>query len=325
MKIGLVLALAASLAISGAVLPPGYEDQIWCPPGDCQIYTNPFGLTGAQSSFIFCYNADSGNITDGVWTGSLTDVEPPHGWVEPDNCTAEEYSECDVDDDCIATVRTMTPLDGWGQLCVCFADSFYHPFDQCEGRDSSNCLQAKCSSDPCKGYQAICGAGFDGAGACTISGDSSRSGDDDDSVDDDDWKRTKRPTRRPTRKPTRKPTKKPTRRPTRKPTRKPSPAPTKLESPAPTQEPVTPAPVPALTPAPVPSGPVTPMPVHISMPMEDLLSRAKKQVYMRGDASQDSGDHEYYDGHEYDSEENYEFGRVTAIKTYRKTLVKAIA
>jgi len=267
MKISIHLALAASasLSITYAVLPPGYEDQIWCPPGDCQIYTNPFGLVGAQSSFDLCYNTDTGNITDGVWTGSSTDVTPPEGWAEPDNCTAEEYSECDVDDDCVATVRTMTPIDGWGELCVCFANSSYYPFDQCEGQDASNCLKAKCSGDPCEGYEAICVSGFDGAGACTISRDASRSGDDDD-YDDDDWERTKKPTRKPSRRPTRKPSRRPTRKPSRRPTRKPSPGPT-FETPSPTDEPVTPAPVPDSTPAPVPSGPVTPIPVHISMPM----------------------------------------------------------
>jgi len=65
------------------------------------------------------------------------------------------------------------------------------------------------------------------------------------------------------------------------------------------------------------------------MPMEDILSRGKKHVYVRGDkaadAPQTSGDHEYYDGHDYDSEETYEFGRAAVIKTTRTTQVQAIA
>ena len=46
----------------------------WCPPDNCQIYTNPYGYVGATSSFNLCYNPDTDEITKGVWTGSLTDV-----------------------------------------------------------------------------------------------------------------------------------------------------------------------------------------------------------------------------------------------------------
>jgi len=59
---------------TNAALPPGYEDDLWCPPDTCQIYTNPYGYVGATSSFNLCYNPDTDEITKGVWTGSKTDV-----------------------------------------------------------------------------------------------------------------------------------------------------------------------------------------------------------------------------------------------------------
>jgi hypothetical protein len=37
---------------ASAALPPGYEDQIWCPKNTCEIYTNPYGIAGADSSLV---------------------------------------------------------------------------------------------------------------------------------------------------------------------------------------------------------------------------------------------------------------------------------
>ena len=66
--------IVAAATTTNAVLPPGYEDDLWCPPDNCQIYTNPYGYVGATSSFNLCYNPDIDEITKGVWTGSKTDV-----------------------------------------------------------------------------------------------------------------------------------------------------------------------------------------------------------------------------------------------------------
>eukprot|EP00956_Cyclotella_meneghiniana_P025083 scaffold51517_cov28-Cyclotella_meneghiniana.AAC.2 len=63
MKLLLSTVLALSLSISTtavAVLPPGYEDDMWCPTGECKIYSIPFGddyVDGPSSSFYFCYNS----------------------------------------------------------------------------------------------------------------------------------------------------------------------------------------------------------------------------------------------------------------------------
>ena len=213
MKLLLSIVLAASLSITSAieVLPPGYEDEMWCPPDDCKIYSNPFGISGGpSSSFYFCYSNSTANVTDAVWTGNLTDVTEPADWQEPEDCSADVYSECDYDEDCILTVRTSIPVDvdlsPLGHICSCFADSVFHPFDQCEGRSGFLCLdddEVTCGGNPCQNYYGECVIGDNGAGACVSSWKYLRT-DDDDTTSNDDVS-TKRPTRRPTRKPSRKP------------------------------------------------------------------------------------------------------------------------
>ena len=169
MKLFVTVVLAVSLSISKAVLPPEYEIKIWCPPGDCQFYTNPFGFDGPPNLYSSCYNNSTGNVTDEVLTGNVTNITAPEGWEEPEECTKEEYSECDYDNDCTATVRTMEPIDThvWGS-CACFANSIFHPFDQCVGRDDTNCVHALCEGDPCEDYIARCEIGDNGAGTCII-------------------------------------------------------------------------------------------------------------------------------------------------------------
>jgi hypothetical protein len=245
MKIFLTAVLAASLSAANAVLPPGYEDEMYCPPDDCKFYTNPFGYVGAESSFYFCYSNSTGNVTDGVWTGNLTNVTAPEGWEEPEECTKEEYSECDYDSDCIPTVRTMVPLNEtvWG-ACACFADSVYHPFDQCEGQNETTCVEGLlCEGDPCEDYTAVCEIQDNGAGACMIA------------------ELTNKPTRKPTRRPSYRPTKKPSRKPSRKPSKKPSKKPSHKPTEFPTEIPTPmPSPVPTEIPTPMPSDIITSSP-----------------------------------------------------------------
>lgn len=202
-----------------AVLPPGYEDDMWCPAGECKIYSIPFGddYSGPSSSFYFCYNSVTEEVTNGVWTGSLTDVQQPKGWEKPEMCSKEVYSECDYDHDCKPTLRTEMPSEdvehSRGAICGCFADSAFHPFDQCQGETEEYCNDYSCvGRNPCKHKRGKCVIQENGAGACTLH---TRRRD-----YDDDW------TAKPTKKPTRKPTKKPTKKPTRKPTLHPTPLPT---------------------------------------------------------------------------------------------------
>lgn len=157
------------LAIPGivnAVLPPGHEDDIWCPEGTCQIYTNPYQTVGGSSSYTFCYDPDTETKTDGVWTGSLTNITSPEDYVEnPRDCTAVEYSECDTDDDC---AFIMDPK------CECYSSSHFHPFDPCEGLDASECNTDKCNGDECEVLgcfnEAECWPGSGGrGGTCELS------------------------------------------------------------------------------------------------------------------------------------------------------------
>lgn len=289
----------SALRSSIAVLPPGYEDYMWCPPGDCKIYTNhyDYGCAGPMSAFYYCYDSVAGNVTDGVWTGSLTDVKPPAGWKEPEICPKEVYSECDYNKDCIPTIRSMAPDDETSSLCYCFADSIFEPFDQCEGK--SDCIASNCATNQCDDRRGKCHIGENGAGTCIIGLKSSRSGDDDD--DDDDW--TRKPSKKPTRKPTNKPSPAPTEEPTEFPT---SQMPTDLGNTCGiscnhdkdcfqggfvqcgtcnkvhgTQGYNTCVETVISNPTPAPSVEelVTDMPVHMSMPMEDLFVEKKK---MRG-------------------------------------------
>jgi hypothetical protein len=238
MKYILSLALASSLSVSEStkVLPPGYEDTMWCPPGDCRVYSNPWGIgAGPLSSYYHCYSNVT-NVTEAVWTGSLTDVVPPEGWVEPVNCTAEEYSECESDEDCTMTARNWVPIDEeilGGEQCSCYAESAYHPFDQCQGvtQNKRHCSYDDCDDRGCSNFDAVCIIAENGAGACLKEYDNSRAGDDDFFFYDDDDDKT---TPRPTRKPSRKPSKKPSRKPSRKPSKKPSPKDTDMPTVTPT-------------------------------------------------------------------------------------------
>lgn len=165
-----------------ATLPPGYEDavsnhnlfllrifhnrrfltdascrQMYCAPGNCQIYTNPYGYVGAASSFNKCYNPETGETSEGVWTGSLTNVTVPDGWEQPPMCTKEQYSQCDTNDQC-----TLLISPG----CDCYVSSSIHPYQACEGND---CNLSGCTGNECGGYVGVCQPGYNGTGnTCMI-------------------------------------------------------------------------------------------------------------------------------------------------------------
>jgi len=131
--------------------------QVWCPEGNCEIYINPYGFVGAESSFDKCYNPDSNVMSDGVWTGSLTNVTAPDGWIQPQMCTAEQYSQCEVDTQC-----TLLISPG----CDCYVSSSIHPYQACEGKD---CSFSDCTGNECGGYVGVCQPGYNGAGnTCMI-------------------------------------------------------------------------------------------------------------------------------------------------------------
>jgi hypothetical protein len=149
------IALSSILpAATKAVLGPGYEDVMYCPPGNCEIYLNPFGYAGPASLFNKCYDPETGTITNAVWTGSLTNVTAPDGWVTPEVCTAEQYSQCNTADDCTLKV---------GPTCDCYVSSNLQPFDA-----ESGLRQAVCTGNECDGYTAVCQPGMDSGNTCMV-------------------------------------------------------------------------------------------------------------------------------------------------------------
>ena len=88
-----MVALILLPLVSPAVLPPGYEDTPWCPPGSCLEQTRqPDGFTGPQSAFVHCHDPESKVLALGarevqeIWTGSKVATEPPDGWVVASPC-----------------------------------------------------------------------------------------------------------------------------------------------------------------------------------------------------------------------------------------------
>lgn len=151
-----LLIAATTLFIIGgasATLPPGYEDQIWCPKNTCEIYANPYGWDGApDSSFYFCYNPSSGKTRKGIWTGSLTKTVPPANAIKPAMCTSKQYTQCEIDDDCTLEISP----DNAEIPCTCYASSRLHPFVPKVTSAGGN---AKCSASVCDVRRVMCDAG----------------------------------------------------------------------------------------------------------------------------------------------------------------------
>lgn len=91
-------------------------------------------------------------MSEGVWTGSETDVTVPDGFIQPQICTAEQYSQCEVDTQC-----TLLISPG----CSCYVSSSIHPYQACEGKD---CNFSGCTGNECGGYVGVCQPGFNGTG-----------------------------------------------------------------------------------------------------------------------------------------------------------------
>jgi len=88
-------------SVSQAALPPGYEDDMWCPPRYCaRAIQYMSGLVGPQHIFQECYLAEDDSVVDEIWTGSLTNVAAPEGWVEnPEACPEPRIDEDGAPDD----------------------------------------------------------------------------------------------------------------------------------------------------------------------------------------------------------------------------------
>ena len=145
--------MLAIIGTASATLPPGHEDQIWCPKNTCEIYRNSYGITGADSSLAFCYNPSSGTSREGIWTGSLTKTVPPANAIKPKMCTSKQYTECQVEDDCTLEI---TPANAVERACGCYVSLKLHPFIP---KVTSFVSNARCAASACNNRRATCNAG----------------------------------------------------------------------------------------------------------------------------------------------------------------------
>lgn len=78
-----------NLSFVTAVLPPGYEDVMWCPEGYCRRAVNPGeGFAGPARAFNECYDPSTNTVVDEVWTGELSETVAPEGWIkDPVSCS----------------------------------------------------------------------------------------------------------------------------------------------------------------------------------------------------------------------------------------------
>eukprot|EP00984_Skeletonema_dohrnii_P033609 scaffold30637_cov91-Skeletonema_dohrnii-CCMP3373.AAC.2 len=118
--------LISSSGVARAMLGPGYEDNMHCPPGSCSLLVNVH--PGPKSSYTKCYDETTDQTTEAVWTGFRTQVEAPKGWIEnPEECdvaptpapstptpTHKNVDKpgglCTTDSDCRTKIRSAEPL-----------------------------------------------------------------------------------------------------------------------------------------------------------------------------------------------------------------------
>lgn len=114
------------------------------------MYTNPFGYAGAASQFYKCYNPATDVVSEGVWTGTETDVIAPDGWIQPQMCEDATYTQCEVNTDCNTLISPG---------CSCYVSSSIHPYQACDGND---CNFSGCTGMECGGYVGVCQPGVNG-------------------------------------------------------------------------------------------------------------------------------------------------------------------
>lgn len=162
------------ISASQAILPPGYEDVMHCPPEYCDRevnITDSPGFVGPLSSFHECYMPSTGEVVDEVWTGSLSQVTAPQGWVaSPKTCTnlscpsgsfqVGTKEQAGVTK-CILCLQDTFDFSNENTSCgiACLNESVCACGDQdccienpccypCEGAGSIACTSMDCSFDP---------------------------------------------------------------------------------------------------------------------------------------------------------------------------------
>ena len=93
-----MLALSLALpALAAGALPPGYEDEAWCPPDHCIRATpQPEGFAGPQSMFWECAHIETGEAAAAFWTGARVNAVPRPGWIKVKSSLDESFQtiEC---------------------------------------------------------------------------------------------------------------------------------------------------------------------------------------------------------------------------------------
>jgi len=131
-----------------AVLPPGNEDDMWCPPDSCEhSIDTPEGFVGPSSAFQGCYNVTTKSVDRGIWTGALTEIAPPEGWVKnPEPCSSDLYTNTTSAPSFAPTISSSTDYDP-SIICMCV---FANGTSCCpqEGKEPSAKGDTEVTSDP---------------------------------------------------------------------------------------------------------------------------------------------------------------------------------
>jgi hypothetical protein len=155
-----VVVLVTAPGLANAALPPGYEENTYCPVDTCSIVTwtqVPHSWVGGRGLWNFCYDPGTDETTEAMFDGSETKGDTSKlGWVEPAPCTAAQYSECDMDDDC---GLEKVPI---GEECGCYVTSHFHPFLQPYVPHH----KTSCNDGECDDLAPWCAEGANAGGTC---------------------------------------------------------------------------------------------------------------------------------------------------------------
>ena len=76
LRLMLLAVVVVSSTCSEAALPPGLDEELYCPPGSClRDKEQPDGWVGPKSSFHECYDEASGDVTEPQAWGEQMGVE----------------------------------------------------------------------------------------------------------------------------------------------------------------------------------------------------------------------------------------------------------
>eukprot|EP00325_Prymnesiales_sp_UTEX-LB-985_P009954 CAMPEP_0174702172 /NCGR_PEP_ID=MMETSP1094-20130205/6544_1 /TAXON_ID=156173 /ORGANISM="Chrysochromulina brevifilum, Strain UTEX LB 985" /LENGTH=408 /DNA_ID=CAMNT_0015899913 /DNA_START=29 /DNA_END=1255 /DNA_ORIENTATION=- len=88
-RLGLIPLLAV---VVQSVLPPGYEDEAWCPAGSClREVSQPPHIAGPVSASKECHDMVTHENSDEVWTGLRAPGPAPPGYVKVLSHTDESF------------------------------------------------------------------------------------------------------------------------------------------------------------------------------------------------------------------------------------------